>query len=173
MAPCVINILSVVKGDKCFPIRLFIGRIPYLWLLVIFFIHQFFGGFQCFLISKKYVLIVPCARCLSNHLLYPSPPSWQVVPILVVNNLRLREFKLLVRVTQSEWPSWHLSPSHILVSLTTHLWLICTCVRATLYDKDLNSEHCLLWVFSRLSALKTLTVVLQTLVEMLILSKRW
>lgn len=66
-----------------------------------FFIHQFFGGFQCFLIGKN-VLIVPCARCLSYRLLYPFPPSWQVVLILVMNNLRLREFKLLVRVTPSE-----------------------------------------------------------------------
>ena len=162
----------LVKGDKCFPICLFFGRIPYLWLLVIFLSINFLEGFSIFLLVKICVDRSVCQVPLISSL-YPLPPSWQVVPILVVNNLRLREFKLLVKVTQSEWPSWHLSPSHILVSLTTHPWLFCTCVRATLYDKDLNSEHCLLWVFSRLSTLKTLTVVLQTLVEMLILLKRW
>lgn len=73
---------------------------------------NFLEGFSVFLIHKNHhLLIAPCAKYLSYHLLYPLPPSWRVVPILVMNNLRLREFKQLVKVTQSEWQSWHLSLS--------------------------------------------------------------
>lgn len=152
-----ISIASVIKGDKHFPMCLFIGCVSYLWLLVHLLCPLLFWRFSVFPYQQKQPF-VDCSlcRCSSYRLLCSFSPSWHIVPILmpIFNNLSLIGFQQLGKITESKRQNWdlNLSPSACVLN---HNFPAPFCTwQSPLYNKNLNIERYLFLIFSNCLPLK-------------------